>query len=111
MRPPIYGRDLAALHASGKRMSWVLLSMGWDYGRPLPRLVVLPDMAIDELDLSMLDGVECMVVHAGEDGRALDLAERALRSGAALCGVFDAAAGKLALTTDEVLAIRGRAAV
>jgi hypothetical protein len=48
-----------------------------------------------------------MVAHRGETSRALDVAEAALLAGATECPVFDVAAGRLALTTDEVRAARG----
>lgn len=110
MRLPAYGRDLIELQRSGANVAWLVLSLGWDYGRALPRLVVPDDAPVGELDLSMLDGIECMVAHAGKEGRALDVADLALRSGAKACCVFDMARGALTFTSDDVRAIRGRAA-
>jgi hypothetical protein len=48
-----------------------------------------------------------MVAHRGNDSRALDVAELALRNGAKLCGTHDQDAGR-GLTTEEVISIRGR---
>jgi hypothetical protein len=107
MKLPAYGRDLIALQRTGRNISWLVISLGWDYGKAVPRLVVPHNLPVSELDLSMLGGIECTVAHSGKSSRALDVAELALRNGASRCGVFDMERGKPELTTDEVMAIRG----
>lgn len=104
---PAYGRDLLALRRAGKTVSWLVLALDWDHGRPLPRLVIPDSMPLGQLDLSMVEGIPCMVSHDGEIGRALSVAELALRSGASMACVFDHAAARLDYTTAEVMAIRG----
>lgn len=106
MRLPAYGRDLLALQRSGRNVEMLIISLSFDLGRALPRVVVTDDVSIDELDLRCVDGLECIVAHEGNDRRALDVAELALRNGAKLCGTHDQIAGK-GLTTYEVKAIRG----
>lgn len=107
MTLPAYGGDLIALQRTGRNISWLVISLGWDYGRAVPRLVVPDDLSVAELDLTMLGGIECTVTHSGKFSRALDVAELVLRNGAYRCGVFDMDRGKLELTTAEVMAIRG----
>lgn len=109
MRLPAYGRDLVNLQKSGRNIEWLVISIGFDYGKQLPRVVVTDEIPITELDLSMLGGIECTVAHRGKHKRALDVAELALRNGASKCGVFDMERGRMELTTDEVLAIMGAA--
>lgn len=104
---PAYGRDLIALQRTGRNISWLVISLGWEYGRAVPRLVVPDDLPVSELDLTMLGGIECTVAHSGKSSRALAVAALALRNGASRCGVFDMVRGTLELTTAEVMATRG----
>lgn len=104
---PAYGRDLIALQRTGRNISWLVISLGWDYGRAVPRLVVPDDLLVAELDLTMLRGIECTVAHSGKSSRALAVAVLAMQNGASCCGVFDMARGTLELTTAEVMATRG----
>lgn len=107
MRLPAYGRDLVALQRSGRNVEWLIISLSFDLGRALPRVVVTDDIRIAELDLRCVAGLECTVAHEGNERRALDVAELALRNGAKRCGTHDQSTGT-GLTTDEVLAIRGK---
>lgn len=107
MKLPAYGRDLIVLQRTGRNLSWLVISLGWDYGKAVPRLVVPDGLPVSELDLSMLGGMECIVAHSGQSSRALDVAELALRSGASRCGVFDMERGTMEFTTAEVIAKRG----
>ena len=107
MKLPAYGRDLLELQKTGRNLSWLVISLGWDYGKAVPRLVVPDDTPVSELDLSMLKGIECTVAHSGKQSRALDVAELAIRNGSPACGVFDMEHGRLELSTDEIKAIRG----
>lgn len=107
MRIPAYGRELLNLQRSGRNVEWLVISLSFDLGRALPRVVVTPDINIADLDLSFLSEIECTVAHEGQESRALDVAELALRNGAKRCGTHDQATGT-GLTTAEVLAIRGR---
>lgn len=107
MRLPAYGRDLVALQRSGRNVEWLIISLSFDLGRALPRVVVTDDISIAELDLRCVAGLECTVAHEGNERRALDVAELALRNGAKRCGTHDQSTGT-GLTTDEVLAIRGK---
>lgn len=106
MRLPAYGRDLVNLQRSGRNVEWLVIALDFDLGRALPRVVVPDDIRINELDLSCVSGIECTVAHHGNESRALDVAELALRNGAKMCGTFDRDAGR-GLTTAEVIAIRG----
>lgn len=107
MKLPAYGRDLVALQRTGRNISWLVISLGWEYGKAVPRLVVPDGLPVSELDLSMLKGIECTVAHSGKSSRALDVAELALCNGASRCGVFDMERGAMQLTTAEIMAIRG----
>lgn len=107
MKLPAYGRDLINLQKTGRNLSWLVISLGWDYGKSVPRLVVPDDTPVSELDLSMLSGIECTVAHRGKSNRALDIAELAIRNGSPACGVFDMGRRRLELSTDEIKAIRG----
>ena len=106
MRLPAYGRDLLALQRSGRNVEWLVISLSFDLGRALPRVVVTPDTDIADLDFRFVAGLECTVAHEGEEKRALDVAELALRNGAKVCGTHDQTKG-CGLTTDEIKAIRG----
>jgi hypothetical protein len=107
MRLPEYGRDLVSLQRSGRNVQWLVIAIGFRYGRAVPRLVVADDVPIAYLDLTMVRGIECMVVHDACEQRALDVAELALRNGARKAGVFDMGRGSMTFTTDEVRAVRG----
>lgn len=106
MKLPAYGRDLVKLQRSGKNVEWLIIALGFDLGKALPRIVVTPDVDTNDLDLSMVNGIECMVAHKCQESRAIDIAELALRNGARLCGTHDQASHNT-LTTDEIKAIRG----
>lgn len=105
-RLPAYGRSLVAAQRSGRNVSWVVLSLDWDYGRIFPRLVIPVDMRVDELDLRLVRGLECLVAHRGEPTRALDIAELALANGAKICPVIDVPTGRTTYTA-EIIAARG----
>lgn len=106
MTLPAYGRDLLNLQRSGRNVAWLIISLGFGLGKALPRVVVPNDTNIMELDLSCVAGLDCLVAHDGNERRALDVAELALRSGATICGTIDRNTGNW-LTTAEVKAIRG----
>lgn len=106
MKLPAYGRDLINLQRSGRNVEWLVICLNFALGRALPRLVVTDDTDLAELDLRCVAGLDCVVAHDGNESRALDVAELALRSGAKRCGTFDRKAGR-GLTTSEVIAIRG----
>ena len=108
MKLPAYGRDLVNLQRSGRNVEWLVISLSFDLGRALPRVVVTSDIDIRELDLRFVAGIECTVAHEGQESRALDVAELALRNGASVCGTHDQTKG-CGLTTDEIKAIRGMA--
>lgn len=106
MKLPAYGRDLLALQRSGRNVEWLIISLSFDLGRALPRVVVTDDTDIGELDLRIVAGLDCTVAHDGNDHRALDVAELALRNGATRCVIIDRATGT-GLVTAEIKAIRG----
>lgn len=106
MRLPAYGRDLIALQKSGRNVEWLVISLSFALGRALPRVVVPDDTDIAELDLRFVAGLECTVAHEGQEKRAIDVAELALRNGASECGAFDRATG-IWLGTAAIKAIRG----
>ena len=106
MKLPAYGRDLVNLQRSGRNVEWLIISLSFDLGRALPRVVVPRDTNLAELDLSIVAGLECTVAHEGEERRAIDVAELALRNGAKRCGTHDQTTGT-GLTTAEIKAIRG----
>lgn len=108
MKLPAYGRDLVNLQRSGRNVEWLVISLSFDLGRALPRVVVPSDTDIADLDLRFVAGLECTVAHEGDESRALDVAELALRNGAKLCGTHDQTKGR-GLTTGEIKAIRGMA--
>lgn len=106
MKLPAFGRDLVNLQRSGRNVGWLIISLDFALGRALPRVVVVDDISVGELDLRCVAGLECTVAHAGNERRALDVAELALRNGATICGTHDQQTGK-GLTTADVKAIRG----
>ena len=106
LRLPAYGRDLVNLQRSGRNVDWLIISLSFDLGKALPRVVVPSDINVSELDLHFVEGLECTVAHKGNTSRAIDVAELALRNGATKCGIHDRLSGK-SLTTAEVKAIRG----
>jgi hypothetical protein len=106
MKLPAYGRDLVNLQRSGRNVEWLVISLSFDLGRAMPRVVVTDDTDLKELDLRCVAGLECTVAHKGNERRALDVAELAIRSGATRCGTHDQHSGT-GLTTDEIKAIRG----
>lgn len=108
-RLPAYGRDLIALQKTGRNVEWLIISLSFELGRALPRVVVPSDTDIAELDLSLVAGLECTVAHEGEDKRALDVAELAIRSGATVVVIHDQHTGK-STTTAEVMQARKAAA-
>lgn len=107
MKLPAYGRDLVNLQRSGRNVEWLIIALSFDLGRALPRVVVPRDTNLAELDLSLVAGLECTVAHEGEERRALDVAELAIRNGATVVVMHDQATGKTGLTTAEIKAIRG----
>lgn len=108
-RLPAYGRDLIALQRRGFNVPYLVLALDWTLYPALPRVVVPPGTHAAELDLSLVAGMDCLVSHRDELGRALDVAELAIDSGATLCLVRCAATG-LKVYTAEVLAARKAAA-
>lgn len=106
MRLPAYGRDLIALQKTGRNVEWLVISLSFELGRALPRVVVLGDTDIAELDLRFVAGLECTVAHEGQERRAIDVAEVAIKCGAKRCHTHDQTTGT-GLVTDEIKAIRG----
>lgn len=107
MKLPAYGRDLIALRNDGIDPAWLCIAIGFEPGMAMPRVVVPDDTEVAELDLRCVAGLQCLVAHDGKQGRALDIAELAIRSGAALATIHDQQTGTTT-TTAEVLAIRGQ---
>lgn len=107
MTLPAYGRDLLALQRSGRNVTWLVVSLGFDLGRAMPRVVVPNDMQLDTLDMSLVDGVSCLIAHEDQRSRALDVAEIVMRNGATHCTILDAETAE-SITTAEVMAIRGK---
>ncbi|MGA9164867.1 MAG: hypothetical protein WBZ31_10455 [Thiobacillus sp.] len=106
-RLPAYGRDLVVARQAGYIVPFLILSLGWNFGRAMPRLVIPDDMHLDELDLHVVAGIGCMVVHHDQSVRAFDVAELALLAGATSCPVFNMAMRGLEATTSEVMIARG----
>lgn len=106
MKLPAYGRDLVNLQRSGRNVEWLVIALNFKLGRALPRVVVTDDTDLQDLDLRFVAGLECTVAHEGQESRALDIAELAIRNGATRCGTHDQTTGT-GLTTDEIKAIRG----
>lgn len=106
MSLPAYGRDLIALQRTGRNVEWLVISLSFKLGKALPRVVVPVDTDIAELDLRFVAGLDCTVAHEGEEKRALDVAELALRNGARRCGTHDQT-NHNSLSTAEIKAIRG----
>jgi hypothetical protein len=109
-RLPAYGGALLALRRTGRTVPYLAISISWNFGKGVPRVVIPDDMDLCDLDMHFVRGLDCMVVHHGESVRAFDVAELALASGATICPVFDMAVGKLEATTGEVILSRGAAA-
>lgn len=105
-RLPAYGRELAAAQSNGLNVPFLILSLVWNYGRALPRVVIPDDLHVDDLDLRIVAGLDCMVVHHDQHARAFDVAELALASGATRCPAFDMATGKTTYTEEVLLARR-----
>ena len=93
-RLPAYGRDLLDAQRAGYNVPYLVLSLGWNFGRGQPRLVIPDDLHIDELDLQVVAGLDCLVVHHDLHVRAFDVAELALTFGARICPVYDMSASK-----------------
>lgn len=108
-RLPAYGRDLVAMQRRGFNVPWLLISLGWHTGKALPRVVVADDVDAAGVDLTLVRGLDCMVVHHGETSRAFDIAEFALMNGAKCCPVFDMETGKTTITAEMLLARRAAA--
>lgn len=106
MSLPAYGRDLVALQRSGRNVQWLIISLSFALGRALPRVVIPDDAHIGALDLNCVAGLDCLVAHEGNERRALDVAELALKCGATRCVTHDQNTGT-GFTTDEIRAIRG----
>jgi hypothetical protein len=106
-RLPAFGRELVAAQRKGLNVPWLCISLDWNLGRTFPRVVIAPDIDVRELDLRLVQGLGCMVVHRAEPVRALDIAEAALAAGATECPVFDIAERRLTLSTLDVRAARG----
>lgn len=109
-RLPAYAGALLALRRTGRTVPHLVIAVGWHFGKALPRIVVPDDMAVSEIDLGCVRGLDCMVVHHGESVRAFDVAERALLAGANRCPVFNMATCGLEATTSDVLLARRAAA-
>jgi len=106
-RLPAYGRDLALARQAGYLVPYVVVSLGWHFGKTMPRVVIPDDQQLDQLDLRCVAGLDCTVVHHDQSVRAFDVAELAMLAGANRCPVFNMAAGGLEATTDEVMVARG----
>jgi hypothetical protein len=106
MRLPAYGRDLVNLQRTGRNVQWLVISLSFDLGKPLPRVVVTDDTDITNLDLRFVAGLDCLIAHENKTKRALDVAELALRCGATVCVTHDQETDET-LTTEQVKAIRG----
>lgn len=106
MRLPAYGRDLIAIRQRGVNPSYVCISLNFELGRALPRLVVPVGVKVSDIDFRCVSGLDCLIAHEDETSRALDVAESALKAGARLATINDQTTGKT-IVTDEVKAIRG----
>jgi hypothetical protein len=87
----------------------LVVSLGWDFGRALPRVAVADDHAINELELGFVRDLHIIIAHQSQAARALEVAALALRFGATRCVVFDGDSNRF-LTTDDVrnaLGMRG----
>lgn len=105
-RLPAFGRELVEAQRAGRNVPWLLIALGWNIGRAMPRVVVTLDIPAAAWDLGLVRGLDCMVAHSGDQQRGIELAEQALRSGARLCPVYDLATGAY-LSTAEIAAARG----
>ncbi len=101
---PAYGRELLAAQRAGRNVPWLLIALGWDIGRALPRIVVARDIDLAKLDLCMVSGLECLVAHDAETERALDVAIIALRAGARACSIKDRQLGITTHWTSDIRA-------
>lgn len=108
-RLPAFGRELVAAQRKGLNVPWLCIALDWNLGRAFPRVVVPVDVQACELDMRLVRGLGCMIVHHGAASRALDIGEAVLLAGATECPIFDVALGRLTLTTAEVAVVRGLA--
>jgi len=106
-RLPAYGRDLVAMQRRGLNVPWLLISIGWQAGKALPRVVIADDQDVHGIDLTLVRGLDCMVTHHSEASRAFAVAALALKAGATRCPIFDMSIGRLEATTSEVMLARG----
>lgn len=104
MRLPAYGRDLVNLQRTGRNVEWLLISLSFALGKALPRLVVPAGVKVSDTDFRCVSGLNCLIAHKGETGRALEVAEAALMAGALMATVHGDGE---TITTDQVKAIRG----
>ena len=109
-RLPAYAGALLALQRTGRTVPYLIISIGWHFGKAMPRIVIPDDMAVSEIDFRCVRGLGCMVVHHGESIRAFDVAELALQAGATSCPVFNMAMRGIEATTSEVMLARRAAA-
>lgn len=104
MKLPAYGRDLIAIRQRGVSPSFVCISLNFALGKALPRLVVPVGVKVSGTDFRCVSGLNCLIAHKGETGRALEVAEAALMAGALMATVHGDGE---TITTDQVKAIRG----
>jgi hypothetical protein len=78
-RQPAYARQLIEAARQGYGVPWLLISLSWDLGIAVPRVVIPAGVPAADLDLRVVSGLECLVAHRAEPSRAIDVAERAGR--------------------------------
>jgi hypothetical protein len=61
LRLPAYGRELADAQRRGLNVPELVIALSWSLGKLFPRVVVTDEHAIDELDLSIVKGLPCVV--------------------------------------------------
>lgn len=108
MNLPAYGRDLLNLQRAGRNVAWLCVSLDWNLGRALPRLVVPKDADAADMNFEMTRDLSCWIVHDDDLSRALAVADAVSRDGGLVDLVTDYATGDH-LGRAEIAAIRGAA--
>lgn len=109
---PAYSRQLLDARAKGLKLrTSLIVSLSWELGRAWPRIVCPPVLDVALTDFSCVHGLDCIVAHRSELGRALAVAAACLRAGAWPVVTLDAETGQTVYSAELAeIVVLGRAA-